>query len=168
MPFNVLPPAWPTVRPHHRHTNVNNSINRYGNPNATRGYFGGKWHSHPRLVKQRQLKSQSRRKRKAEIVSVSVSSCPQIWNIELEKDREKEKLGGRPAKLNEKRGNRDLEQEIKNKGDSFFAGKTTWKCCRSGENMTNASGHQCKVKMSGSEKKLNEKTFLSLLRSFFR
>ena len=35
---------------------LNNSINRYGNPNATRGYFGGKSHSHPRLVKQRQLK----------------------------------------------------------------------------------------------------------------
>ena len=29
-----------------------------GNPNAARGYFGGKSHSHPRLVKQRQLKSQ--------------------------------------------------------------------------------------------------------------
>ena len=120
-----LTTARSTVRPHHRYTNVNDSINRYGNPNATRGYFGGKWHSHPRLVKQRQLKSQSRRKRKAEIVSVSVSSCPQIWNIELEKDREKEKLGGRPAKLNEKKGNRDLEREIKNKGDSFFVGKTT-------------------------------------------
>ena len=48
-----------------------------------------KSHSHPCLVKQRQLTSQSRRKRKAEIVSVSVSSCPQIWNIQLEKDREK-------------------------------------------------------------------------------
>ena len=49
-------------------------------------------------MKQRQLKSQQRRKRKAEIVSVSVlskvlsldqSSCQQIWNIEQEKDREK-------------------------------------------------------------------------------
>ena len=47
----------------------NNSINRYGNPNATRVYFDGKSHSHRRLVKQRQLKS-----RKAEIVSVSVFS----------------------------------------------------------------------------------------------
>ena len=28
----------------------------------------------------------------------------QIWNIEQEKDREKEKVGGRPAKLNEKKG----------------------------------------------------------------
>ena len=29
------------------------------------------------------------------------------------KDREKEKVGGRPAKLNEKKGDRDLEREIK-------------------------------------------------------
>ena len=104
-----------------------NSINRYGNPNATQGYFGGKSHSHRRLVKQRQQKNR-RRKRKAEIVSVSVLSkvlsldklsCPQIWNIEQEKDREKEKVGGRPAKLNEKKGDRDLKQEIKNKGEIF-------------------------------------------------
>ena len=48
-------------------------------------------------------------------------SCPQIWNIEQEKDREKEKLGGRPAKLNEEKGDRpDLEREIKNKGDIFW------------------------------------------------
>ena len=51
--------------------------------------------------------------------------CPQIWNIEQEKDREKEKVGGRPAKLNEKKGDRDLEREIKNKGDIFFVGRTT-------------------------------------------
>ena len=47
-------------------------------------------------------------------------SCPQIWNIEQEKDREKEKVGGRPAKLNEKKGDRDLELEVKNKGDIFL------------------------------------------------
>ena len=47
-------------------------------------------------------------------------SCPQIWNIEQEKDREKEKVGGRPAKLNEKKGDRGLEREIKHKGDIFF------------------------------------------------
>ena len=62
----------PTVRPYHRHTNVNNSINRYGNPNATRAYFDRKSHSHPRLVKQRQLKSQWTRKRKAEILSICI------------------------------------------------------------------------------------------------
>ena len=42
-----------------------------------------------------------------------------IWKTEQEKDREKEKVGGRPAKLNEKKGNRDLEREIKNKEDIF-------------------------------------------------
>ena len=44
-------------------------------------------------------------------------SCPQIWNIEQEKDREKEKVGDRPAKLNEKKSDRELEREIENKGD---------------------------------------------------
>ena len=48
-------------------------------------------------------------------------SFPQIWNIEQEKDREKEKIGGRPAKLNEKKGDRDLEREIKNKEDIFLS-----------------------------------------------
>ena len=49
-------------------------------------------------------------------------SCPQIWNIEQEKDREKEKAGSRPAKLNEKKGDRagGLEHKIKNKGDIFL------------------------------------------------
>ena len=49
-------------------------------------------------------------------------SCPQIWNIEQEKDREKEKVGGRPANLNFNviKGDRDLEREIKNKGDIFL------------------------------------------------
>ena len=51
--------------------------------------------------------------------------CPQIWNIEQEKDREKEKVGGRPAKLNEKKGDRGLEREIKNREDIFFVGRTT-------------------------------------------
>ena len=47
-------------------------------------------------------------------------SCPQIWNVEQEKDREKEKVGGNPAKLNEKKDDRDVEREIKNKGDIFL------------------------------------------------
>ena len=47
-------------------------------------------------------------------------ACPQTWNIEQEKDREKEKVGSRLAKLNEIKGDRDLEREIKNKGDIFF------------------------------------------------
>ena len=47
-------------------------------------------------------------------------SCPQIWNIEQEKDREKEEVGGRPAKLNEKKSDRDLEREIKKPKETFF------------------------------------------------
>ena len=53
-------------------------------------------------------------------LSLDKLSCPQIWNIEQEKDREKEKVGGRLPKLNEKKGDRDLEREIKNEGDIFL------------------------------------------------
>ena len=42
-----------------------------------------------------------------------------VWNIEKEKDREKEKVGDRPAKLNEKKSDRELQRQIKNKGDIF-------------------------------------------------
>ena len=80
--------------------------------------------------------------------------------MEQEIDREEEKVGGRPAKLNEKKGDRDLEREIKkNKGDIFLVGRTTCKLCCGGDNMRNASNHQCKVKMSGSEKKVKENTY---------
>ena len=47
-------------------------------------------------------------------------SCPQIWNIEQEKDKKKKRKSDRPAKLNEKKGDRDLEREIKNKGEIFL------------------------------------------------
>ena len=39
---------------------------------------------------------------------------PPDRNTEQEKDREKEKVGGRPAKLNEKKGDRDLKPERDN------------------------------------------------------
>ena len=35
----------------------------------------------------------------SKLLSLDKLSCPQNWNIEQEKDREKEKVGGRPAKL---------------------------------------------------------------------
>ena len=47
-------------------------------------------------------------------------SIPKKWKIEQEKDREKEKVGGMQAKLNEKKGDRDLEREINNKEDIFL------------------------------------------------
>ena len=46
-----------------------------------------------------------------------------MWNIEKGKDREKEKTDGRPAKLVEKKGDRDLEREMKNNGDIFLLGE---------------------------------------------
>jgi len=46
-------------------------------------------------------------------------SCPQIWNIEKEKDREKEIVGNKPAKLNEKKSDRELERAKKAK-EAFF------------------------------------------------
>ena len=47
-------------------------------------------------------------------------SCPQIWSTEKERDRKKEKVGDRPAKLNEKKSDRQLEREVKDKGDIFL------------------------------------------------
>ena len=47
-------------------------------------------------------------------------SCPKVWNIEKEKDREKEKGGDRPWKLNDKKHDGELEREMKNKGDNFL------------------------------------------------
>ena len=46
-------------------------------------------------------------------------SFPKNWKIEQEKDREKEKVGGMPAKFNEKKGDRDLEREKKTKETVF-------------------------------------------------
>ena len=39
-------------------------------------------------------------------------SCPEIWNVEQEKDRGKEDVGGSQAKLNEKKSDRVLELEL--------------------------------------------------------
>ena len=50
----------------------------------------------------------------SKVLSLDKLSRPQIWNVEQEKDGEKEKVGGRPAKLNEKKGDRGLEREMKN------------------------------------------------------
>ena len=65
----------------------------------------------------------------------------------------KREVGGKPAKLNEKKGDRDLEQEIKGKGDIFFFRKNNMKILLRRYQMRNASDQQCKVKMCGSEKK---------------
>ena len=50
-------------------------------------------------------------------------------------------MGDRPTKLDQKKSNRELAQEIKNKGEIFWW-KNNMKFCSSGEKMRNASGHQ--------------------------
>ena len=47
-------------------------------------------------------------------------SCPQIWNIEKEKDGEKEKVVDEPAKLNEKKSDRELGRELKKQRHFFW------------------------------------------------
>ena len=49
----------------------------------------------------------------SKVLSSDLLSCPQIWNIE------KEKAGDRPAKLDEKRSDRELERDTTNKGNIF-------------------------------------------------
>ena len=44
--------------------------------------------------------------------------------IEKEKDREKEKVGDRPAKLNKENSDRELERDKKTK-ETFFVGRKT-------------------------------------------
>ena len=61
----------------------------------------------------------------SKVLSLDKLSCPQIWNIEQEKDREKEKVGGRPAKLNEKKGERSRARDEKKQRRHFFVGTTT-------------------------------------------
>ena len=70
--------------------------------------------------------------------------CPQIWNIEKEKDGGKEKVGDRPAKLNEKKRDRDLEREIKNKiYRDIFCWKNNIKVFFiSGEKMVTGNGNK--------------------------
>ena len=50
---------------------------------------------------------------------VKVLRLEKLSYIEKEKDREKEKVRDRTAKLNEKNSDRELKQEIKSKGDIF-------------------------------------------------
>ena len=74
------------------------------------------------------------------------------------KARERQRKSDRPAKLNEKKGDRDLEREIKNKGDIFLLEEQHQheNFCSGGDNV---NGQQCKEKMSSSDKKVNKNTY---------
>ena len=61
-----------------------------------------------------------------------------------ERLREKEKVGGMPAKLKEKKSNRQLEREIKDKGDIFLLEEQRKNFVTAVEKIRDASGHQGK------------------------
>ena len=66
-------------------------------------------------------------------------------NLEYsERLREKEKVGGMPAKLNEKKSNRQLEREIKDEGDIFFLEEQRENFVTAVEKIRDASSHQGK------------------------
>ena len=67
-----------------------------------------------------------------------------------------EKRGGRPAKLNAKKSDRELERHKKRR--TFFVGRTTWKVCRCGEKKRNTSGHQGENEPQWKKKK-NKNTY---------
>ena len=66
-------------------------------------------------------------------------SCPQIWNTVREK--EKGKVGEMPAKLNEKKSDRQLQGEIKDHGDIFLLEEQRENFVTAVEKIRNASGH---------------------------
>ena len=70
-------------------------------------------------------------------------SCPQIRNTE--RDSEKQKVGNRPAKLNEKKSDTQLEREIKDKGDSFLLEEQRESFVAVVGKIRNASGHQGEI-----------------------
>ena len=82
-------------------------------------------------------------------------SCPQIWNIYRARERESKRETGRQASEAQRE---KLKGDRQNTKEKFFAARTTRKFCSGGDKMRNVSGHQCKVKMSGREKKVNEDT----------
>ena len=72
--------------------------------------------------------------------------------MEKEKDREKEKIGVRPTKLNEKRSDRELEREIKTKEILLLEEKNEqFVAVRKWEILAGT-----KAKMSSSGKKVNK------------
>ena len=71
------------------------------------------------------------------------------------RERQKKRESGRHAgKAQRGKGRQTgFRARVKKQRRHFFVGRTTLKFCSGGDKMRNASGDQCKVKMSGSEKK---------------
>ena len=82
----------------------------------------------------------------SKVLSLHKLSCPQIWNIKQEK--EKKWAAGQRSSTRKRLTGKKSEREKQRR--HFFVGRTTWKFCSSGDKIRNTTGHQCKVKMSGS------------------
>ena len=86
-------------------------------------------------------------------------SSPQIWNKEQETNSPQKRQSKRQASEAQWEKKQQRSRARDKKKETFFVGITTWKFCSGGNERRNASSHQCKVKMSGSEKKLNKNTY---------
>ena len=77
------------------------------------------------------------------------------------RERQRKRESRRQAsEAQREKGRQRFRARDKKQRRHFFVGRTTWKFCSGGDKMRNASGHQCKEKMSGSEKKkVNENTY---------
>ena len=76
------------------------------------------------------------------------------------RERQRKRESGRQAsEAQREKGRQGFRARDKKQRRHIFVGRTTRKFCSGGDKMRNASGHQCKVKMSGSEEKVNENTY---------
>ena len=70
------------------------------------------------------------------------------------RERQRKRESGRQAsEAQREKGRQRSRARDKKQRRHFSVGRTTWKFCSGGDKMRNASGHQSKMKMSGSEKK---------------
>ena len=73
--------------------------------------------------------------------------------------RESERQASEAQRDKRRQRSRARDQKKKSKADIFLLKEQHEHFCSGGDKRTNARGHQCKVKVSGSEKKANENTY---------
>ena len=71
----------------------------------------------------------------------------------------KRESGRQASEAQREKGRHRFAAREKKQRRHFFVGRTTRKFCNGGDKMRNASGHQCRMKMSGRGKMVNEKTY---------
>ena len=84
----------------------------------------------------------------------------EIWSIEQEKDREKEKVGRQASEAQREKGWQGFRATDEKPKETFFCGKNNINIlCSGGDKMRNASGHQCKGENERLWKKVNGNTY---------